>query len=398
MSSRIKNHLSVALCLLAILSIDICVHSEVVGNMLARLHIHALHPLENLFWDAEPYSSGITTFNQGRSPYSLDDLDNPLPFAYPPAFLWVGGALARLLPTPWGWRLYVLAYMGSIFTLELLLAAVLLGRMRRAEIITLLILTPLCVFMSTVFWSGNIHLVWYGAAILAAIPGAFRGRWAWFYLVSVLAMINQPIFFLLLLFPIFAGKKQYLPSALTAIVAGASYLAQKIFSPVLYQQFQATVSSHLLASRDFGEGVFGASAQLFARFHILGTGVPGAIQIVFSAAILGTLFWLRPRVLRTDRRWWALIALAIVLMNPRIMPYDSALGLIPAIYFLIYGMRPPKQWLVAAAVMVASVLGHKVFGFSLLLLSGFVVGAWQLSDQSRTFYGTIYTESEQPMS
>ena len=55
------------------------------------------------------------------------------------------------------------------------------------------------------------------------------------------------------------------------------------------------------------------------RFHHFGAIVPGAIQVLFSAAILGCLVWLRPRVDPGDRRWWALVVLAMVLMNPRIM-------------------------------------------------------------------------------
>ncbi len=388
-SSGTKKVLVVALWLLVSHFAALWIHGAMATRIAGQLHVHAPTKFQHFFWDTEPYSAGITSFNEGRSPYSVKDVDNPLPFAYPPIFVWVGGALARILPAPWGWRLYITVYIVSVVLLEVLLVSIYMGRMRRPEIVALLCLAPLCFVMSTILWSGNIHILWYCAAWFAAIPGLTCGRWQWFYLVALLAIVNQPVFLSLLLLPIFAGTRQYMQSALTVAASGCVYVAEILISPGLYQQFRESIVSHLTVSRDFGQGVFGLSAYVCSRFHIFNTEIPGALQVLFSCALVATLFWLRPRVVQTDRRWWALITLGVVLVNPRIMPYDAALGLIPAIYFLIYGLSSPWQSMFVMPVVLGSLIAHNQVGFSLVLLSGFLVGVWQMSGRGREFYGPV---------
>ncbi|SNS30792.1 hypothetical protein SAMN05421770_101430 [Granulicella rosea] len=394
MTSAVRTRVLItAICLLAILSLDVWIHGSKAAALFSRMHLHALHALEHPFWDSEPYATGIDSYLAGRSPYTLDDLNNPLPFAYPPVFVWAGAALAHLFPATWGWRLYIAVNLGSILVLECALAWLLLGAVRRRQWVALACMTPLCSIMSTVFLSGNIHVVWYAAALLAAIPAIRRRQWGWFYAVAFLAGVNQPIFLVLLLFPIFAGRRQYFPAAGAVLATGAVYLGERLFVPEMYSRFQASIANHLAASHDFGQGVFGIAAVLLARVHVSSTRPAVAIQLAFAAAVYFTLLWLRGRIPVNDRRWWALLALAIVLINPRIMPYDAALGLIPSIYFFLYALRPRWQAAIVLPVALASVALHSIVGFTLVLLTAFCVGVWQAAGE-RVFEGPMVGEEE----
>jgi len=381
-----RRLLVAAICLAAILFVDNWIHGALAAHVAQRFHIHG--PTEmHAFWDARPYAEGIDSLMQGRSPYSVEDLQNLLPFAYPPVFAWVGAGFARLLTPDLGWKIYVVVNVICADALAILLAAFFLRDMRRRQIVALLCFAPLIAFMTTVFWSGNIHVVWYFAALCAALPGLRRNQWLWYYVVAFLAMVNQPIFALLLLLPLFTSWGQYLGSAITCVAAGCAYLLEMLLAPNLYHQFKASAVAHLAASRDFGGGVFGILAYVFARLHHFGTVVPGAIQVLFSAAVLGCLLWLRPRVDPGDRRWLALIVLAMVLMNPRIMTYDAVIALVPACFFLIFTVRSWWQWPLLIAIVGLTCLNHRILGDTLVVFAGFVAGVRELKDRPEDALG-----------
>ena len=358
---------------------DIWLHSATAGHIAAALHRRAPDRLEHLFWDSEPYADGINKVTHGRSPYADDDIRNPLPFAYPPVFAWAGAAFSRVLPPPWGWRTYISVYLASVGAIQLVLVPFFLPRVDRRQAITLLCLAPIGLFLSTVFWSGNIHTVWYCLALLAAIPALRQDRWLPYYAVTVLAIVNQPVFAALLLLPLFTRKRRaLLPSLTTAVLGASAYLLQRVARPDLYAQFQQTVTTHLAASHDYGEGTFGIAMSALTRLHHPNVTAAGLLQIAFSLAIIATLFLLSRYVSATDHRWWALLLLAIVAVNPRIMPYDAALGIAPALSFLLYGLRTKWQWPVALLLTSLCAAGHKLFGLTPLILAGFCMGAWHL--------------------
>ena len=162
---------AVALCLVAVLLVDLGVHGSVARRVAERMHVRTPDRLEHVFWDAEPYAVGINRYNAGVSPYTLDDLWNPLPFAYPPVFVWVGGGLARGLGAAWGWRVYLGLYLVCMLLLQMMSGAVFLGARERAGWGVLVCVAPLGLFLSKAFLSGNIHVIWYALAALAAVGG-----------------------------------------------------------------------------------------------------------------------------------------------------------------------------------------------------------------------------------
>jgi hypothetical protein len=377
-----KKLLIVVPCLAAILFGDLWFHTAAAARLASLVHLRGPRDQLFMFWDAWTYATGILQFSQGLSPYNPHDLSNFLPFAYPPVFAWAGAGFLRILGRAAGWEVYTTLYVTCLVSLELLLTLFFLRKVGKRETAALLCLAPLSLYSTSVFWSGNIHILWYCAAMFAALPGLAHGRWRWYYLVTLLAAINQPVFVLLLLLPLFTASSPYVPCAITAAAAGAAYPLQRILAPELYRQFQETVSNHLLVSRDFGAGVFGMSAELLAHFGVRGTSAPAAIQVAFSMAVILILVRLRNRVDRSSPRWWALIAIAIVLANPRVMPYDSALGLVPACFFLLYDLQSFWLWPLLALLVVCTAGAHEA-GFSLLLLAGFLAGARSLSGGCR---------------
>ena len=362
-----RKSLLVALALAAVLGITFGVHSRAAAALFAHAHVRGPHPLEHPFWDAEPYAAGINDYRAGRSPYHADDLANPLPFAYPPVFVWVGGALAKVLPSPWGWRVYVAIYLPAVFGLQMIMAFY-LRRPVGVEWLAALGLLPLTPFLSTAFLSGNIHVLWYFAAGLAAIPGIRRNQWAGFYLLAFVAAMSQPVFILLLLFPAFAGARQYVTSAGTLAATAVAYAVEYGLNPAMYRQFQQTVAAHLAASHDYGQGVFGMLAGAG-----IGAIACAAVQICFSVVVVAVLVWLKVHGIANDRRWWALLILAVVLVNPRVMPYDAAIGLIPAAFFLVYDR--PRGWLITLPVTAVCIVAHHIVGFTPVVLAGFAAGA-----------------------
>ena len=382
-ASRIKNLLITSICLLLLVPGVILMHGGLPSWLSSHIHSSGFNGELHVFWDAQPYAKGITSYIQGRDPYPLDNPSDILPFAYPPVFLWVGGALARALTSALGWKLYTSLNVISVVLLQVLLSAVFFRRLSKREAIALVVFAPLCLFLTTVFWSGNIHLVWYFAAMVAAIPGLRRNQWLWFYGVTLLATVNQPVFLLMLMLPFFAGTRQLLFCVADVVVITVAYLVERMIDPGLYKAFQATVEQHLQTSHDFGEGVFGMIATgLDGRTH-LALKVAAVLQVLFSAAVFFLLLYLRKQGKQDAVRWWGLIAMAIVLVNPRVMPYDAAIGLIPACFFLVSGLRfsvTPVQvgrWALILATVLATLASHRLLGYTLVVFSGFALGSWE---------------------
>ena len=378
-ASLTKNIVITLVCLMVLIPGLVLIHTALPAFLSHRIHATGFTGQLHVFWDARPYAQGINSYNSGQNPYPLDDAANILPFAYPPVFLWVAAPLARLLTPEVGWRAYTVVNLACVVLVQLILSAMFLRRLGR-RVLLLLLFVPISLFATTVFWSGNIHLVWYAAAMLAAFPGIRRNQWLPFYATALLASVNQPVFALMLLLPVFGGRGQYLYSAVTVVLTGAVYVAERALHPALYAAFQMSVKQHLQASHDFGHGFFGICATLAAPRLPFAVPLAMGLQLIFSAAIFLLLLYLKPKERGDSPSWLGLIAIAIVLVNPRIMMYDAAIGIIPACYFLVAGIRfrmtGPQitRWVLLILTVSLSVAAHQLLEFSLLLLAGFVAG------------------------
>lgn len=357
-------------CLLAIMFGDLAIHSAAAAHLAAVLHRRAPDPLQHLFWDSNAYADGIGRILRHQLPYDTDP-SNIIFYAYTPAFAWAGACLAHLMHYPTGHALYDAIFFASTLTLQLILAPFFIRTLSRQQCVALLCLLPLTIFMSSNFWSGNMHTLFYAAALLAAITGLRRNQWLPYYAVTVIAAASQPVFLLLLLLPAFAGRRQILPTAATVIAVAAAHFVQRLATPQMYAAFQQSVAVHMTATRDFGEGVLGAATAWLPHAPAV---IPLVLQLAFSAVILLTLLYLRRRVTPSDPRWWALLALAIILVNPRIMPYDSVLAIVPALFFLLTPTRSPARWPLVLATTAVCIVLHKHLGLTPLLVVGFVLG------------------------
>ena len=374
--SLIKNVIVTVICLSILMPGLILMHGS--SLLQHKVHSEGFNETLNVFWDALPCAYGITSYNSGHTPYPTDNLSHML--AYPPIFLWVGGPLARWLTPAFGWRLYTVVNVASVVLVQIILSAMFFRRLRIMQAIFLCCFMPIAFIATTIFWSGNIHLMWYGIAMLAAITGVRNHLWLPFYFATLLATLNQPVFAILLLLPVLAGQSQMLFAAATALLAGTAYFTEKLIDPSMYAEFQASVKYYLQASHDYGQGLFGICAKLLGPHLSFAVPLSMAVQAVFSASIFFLLLYLKPKERRDSLRWLGLIAIAIVLINPRVMMYDAAIGIIPACYFLVcrLELRASRQqaarWLMLVLTILLSLAAHKILGFSLLLLSGFASG------------------------
>lgn len=338
------------------------------------LHQYSMAYMVHHFGDARIYGDAITRFRAGQSPYGLTA---ELPFIYPPIFAIAGKWLAGLLTPAVGWRIYTAVHVTSVIAVPFILARFYLRELGYVEAFALFILAPFAVTENAVL-GGNVAHPVYCAALLAAAPGLARNRWKWFYVIVVLASAVKITFLALLLLPILAGEGQVISSAITALVTGAIYLSQILWLPDLYRQFRMALTNQTFGARNYGFAPFGAAANLLERLHISGYFIPGAVEILFVAAILLVLWQLRRLRKPEGSQWLALILVSIVLVNPRMFESDVATGLVAAYFLLLSNWRSPSTWFLAAFSTSGFFIRHGALGFLFLFTSAFLAGAWSL--------------------
>ena len=338
------------------------------------LYQHCQAYIGRPFGDTRIYAHAIDNFNRGKSPYVLP---GELPYIYPPIFIWVGSLLSRLLTPALGWTLYIAVQAAGVIAIPFIVARFYLRSLGYVEAAALFALSPFAITENALI-GGNVAQPIYCAALWAAAPGLSANRWKWFYVVIVPAAAVKVTFLVLLLLPLLAGIGQMLPSAITAAITGCVYLLQKVASPQLYAQFQQTLSRQTFAARNYGFAPFGAAANLLWRFHISSFILPGAVQILFAAAILFILWRLRAQTARQDEQWLAVILAAIVLVNPRMFESDVSIGLLPAYFLLLTNWKRPSTWLLAAISFSGFFIRHGALGLLFLFVSAFIAGFLRL--------------------
>jgi len=185
---------------------------------------------------------------------------------------------------------------------------------------------------------GNASAVFYLLALVTALPGLRRDRWGWFYLAVLLAGMVKIAFLLLLLLPIFAGKRQWLWSAACGLATMATYPLHRWLAPATYQDFVSAAYVQVVVRADLGHGILGAVANVERKLlHHRVDFLPYLVQTVFIIGIFLALLVIRRRELAKGNEgvWLALLLVAIVLCNPRIQPYDSYIGLFAAFVLLV---------------------------------------------------------------
>jgi len=352
--------------------------------------------------DLPIYVAAVGDFLGGRNPYTLTHA--PMFFFYPPFFLELTGALSRLVPGPWGARLYEVLDLMATFALPLVLARYFFRQRWLGPLFALLVFFDSPRFTGVLALFGlNIASTLYCLAFVAAVPGLKRNRWEWFYLAVIFAALIKITFLSLLLLPLLAARRQWLRSAICAAAVVLANLGERALWPQLYSGYQWSLQQGILLNHSYGYGLFGIVATYFPSS---GKGVgpaPYLVSGLVSATLLVLMFSLRWRLdrcgiftewkvnaLRGDSGtlrglWLALVIMTIILVNPRQMQYDVDIALFAGFVVWVAVLRTDRLLLLMVALFLPSVIARWIiakpamYGMydTFLLLATFALGfAW----------------------
>ncbi|MBB6143289.1 hypothetical protein HNQ77_001233 [Silvibacterium bohemicum] len=311
----------------------------------------------HLFWDAQVYARAIGDWRAHRDAYTAAE---GLIFVYPPIFLWIAGALAGLMPEHWAWYLFIACHIAATLTLPLVLAQFYFRRawLSVAFAYTLYVAEPGFAGLVSLR-AGNLANIFYLLTLLAALPGLRRNRWGWFYAAAFLIGMVKIAFLLVLILPVFAGRRQWIKSALCGVAAAATYPLQRWIAPVSYRAFVAAANIQVGAHADYGYGILGTAATMERKLLHRGVDLlPFVVQAAFIVAIVVALYLLRRRLPEEAQGgvWLALLLTAIILCNPRIERYDSYVGLLAAFILLAEALQTRRYLLLLSAIFLPSML------------------------------------------
>lgn len=192
--------------------------------------------------------------------------------------------------------------------------------------------------------SGNVAYPLYGVILAAATAGWKHGRWSWYYIAVLAASIFKTPFLVFLAFPILMesgrdrdsdsdrGKRQWVPSATTAVIGVLIFAAQIRLWPGLFREYLSSLRLVFDYLHDFGYGPAGTVGRALWR-----RGLPSALAttilhllVVCALAVVLLFLARRVREWKLPREAWVPVALVgTALLNPRIMKYDLAAITIP---------------------------------------------------------------------
>ena len=359
------------------------------------LYVFTSHMGTWALWDAKVYARAIHDWRSGQNPYNLSD--PLLLFVYPPVFLYVSGFLARILPGHLGWFLYLAVFAACSLALPVVVARFYLRRwwLTPAFACVLAAMQPRFAALMALR-TGNITNIFYLAVLVAAIPGMRKNRWGYFYLAVLLIATVKVNFLVMLLIPLLLGQRKWMRSVLCGLRAIATYPMQKLLSPQLFAGFQAAASEQIAGHGAYGYGVMRIAVEIETALHRPVGLIPLLFQIVCMLVVIGAMFALRRRLRFGDAStfWPALVLLATILCNPRILPYDSDIALLAAFALLVAALRTHRVLLVAAVIFLPSVVIPWVTHQALsglyetgMLLISFVAGygmMWRQSENSNS--------------
>jgi hypothetical protein len=359
------------------------------------LFLHREIPLSSWWLEDLPvYADAINAFSAGQNPYG--QIHGILHFVYPPAVLYAGSFLARLLPAHTGWCLFIAAHIVSVLAMPLLLARYYLRQTWLTPAFAMLIWFAEPRFTGILaLYSANIAPLLYFLCLAAALPAIRKNRWSLFYAVVLIAGVVKITFVVLLLLPILVGQRQrmeWIRSILCGLVLGCVYALEKVFTPILYAGYKGALLQQLKVQGLYGYGIFGLAATIESKLRHT-VGAPSyAVHLLFAAAIFGVLLWLRQRKFTQPDNglWMALILMAIILINPRVLHYDAYIALFAAFVALALVLETRHLLILMTCLFLPSLavsrLVHSpsLYGFyeTLVILIAFTIGAWKLTRRS----------------
>jgi hypothetical protein len=345
--------------------------------------------------DLHVYAGAVRLFQSGVSPYYGANFMG-LRFVYPPIALYAFRGLAALAPGNLPWTLFGFVSSTSVLLAPFVLARYYLRVPWLTPAMALLVWFGESRFTGLLaLYSANVAPICYLACLLAGVPGLRRNRWSWFYVVVMLAAMVKITFLVMLLFPVFAGRRQWWPSIGSVLSVGLLYALEARLFPGLYAGYKWALLQQLSVEKQFGYGVFGVVAWIDEMLKRPVSFDPFAVQALFVIVLLGMLLWLRLRGadLREPGIWLGLLLMAVILVNPRMLHYDAYLALFAAYVVLaltldLEGVRlVALLWLLFAPSLIMphlirSGLMYRSYDLIVILIA-LVAGIWRLWQRTR---------------
>ncbi len=365
-------------------------------------------------WDVDIYHAGIRSLRAGHDPYTdatsvqrlfhqqlladpkLLAQDPPFSYVYSPITL----PLLRLIGVFPGWlsgTIYYLLY----FAAALAQVWVTFRAVERSERPYFRYFAPVAIFFpgflaNATIMSGNIAYILYAVILLAAVFGWRRGIWRWFYLAVLAASCVKAPLLSLVVIPLLSARRQWFPVAAVGAAGLALFAVQPVLWPTLFRHYLEAVDLQFRFNRDFGcspAGLFGDI--LYSR------GIsysPGSMIffVAYAIPLFTLLVYLSRLYLRGSfslAQWMPVMLVGVILLNPRIMEYDTAPIALPlallAWRFLARWTTPTHRivWL-SLFFVAANLVGtlswsiRKLTDGPLLVLF-FGAGAWDLHRLAR---------------
>lgn len=359
-------------------------------------------------WDLAVYQHAMWALQDGKDPYAVSQAaqiaahaqgHRTFTYVYPP----LTTLLLRVLnyvPSLPGRMAYWLLYVAG-FGCQLWAGYQLAGASERKLLRYLL---PLVAFFpglmpNEMILSGNIAIPLYGAVMVGVIRGWKQQGWGWFYASVLAASLFKLPMLTLLAIPVLMGE--FVGSAIVAMSGLAMFFIQKIVWPVEFHEYLGDIQMQFTLNHDFGSsaaGVLGHTLEAMGRPFATASAV---FYVVYAAAIfvvLARLAFLYRRNALDGRTWMTVLLAGTILLNPRIMRYDSMAATVPMILLAIRGWQNAigRRCLLigVATVTCAYLAGADDAGDAMLLISTFAVGVLGLLLEVRSGSGAATDRRE----
>jgi hypothetical protein len=292
-------------------------------------------------WDVGIYHDAIRSLLRHHDPYAdaiaiqdafhralkgRPDVWGPFSYIYPPItlpLLEFFGALPVALAGALYWAIYALCALSIIW--------VGLQAAEPHERRPLMFIAPAALFLpgllqNDTILSGNVVIIFYGFVLTATVLGWRKGRWRWCYLGILLASCFKLPLLTLLALPLLSARKQFLPAALTAATSLVLFAVQPILWPSLFHHFVEALGHQFAYNRDFGCSPAGLISNLLFDYGISYSLVGTVVYLAYAIPLFGLLYYLSREFLRgrfTLQQWFPVLLVGVILLNPRIMQYDT---------------------------------------------------------------------------
>lgn len=209
-----------------------------------------------------------------------------------------------------------------------------------------------------VILSGNIVYIVYGVILAAMWLGEKRGKWGWYYVVVLLASCCKAPLLTLLAIPVLSARKQWLKAMGTGALGVGLFLIQPHIWPGLFRSFMRAVDLQFLYNSDFGLSPAGKLGEALQKSGHAFSTASWMFYLLYGSVVLGVMLVLSRGYkdgTYTLEQWWPVVMIGTILLNPRVMTYDTAPLTVPmaiVLWRVVSHVMRRKAWAVAVTLAV----------------------------------------------